>query len=128
MTLSPSDERLEQQEECCGEVVIHADVVAKVRAKALSEQEVADLAMIFQALGDPTRVRIVNALRQAEMCVCDLSAVLGMKQSAVSHQLRHLRNLRIVKRRKVGRIVYYSLDDEHILMLFETGVHHVSHR
>jgi ArsR family transcriptional regulator len=62
------------------------------------------------------------------MCVCDLAAVLEMSQSAVSHQLRYLKNLRIVKRRKVGRMVYYSIDDEHILRLFETGLDYVSHR
>ncbi|MBL0386562.1 winged helix-turn-helix transcriptional regulator [Tumebacillus sp. ITR2] len=113
-------------ETCCN--VIHEETVAQVRAAGLEEQEVTDLAAIFAALGDPTRVRILRALSVSEMCVCDIAAALEMTQSAVSHQLRLLRNMRIIKRRKAGRMNYYSLDDDHILSLFETGLHHVSHR
>jgi DNA-binding transcriptional ArsR family regulator len=119
-------ETSEMEPPCCN--VIHHDVVARVREAQLEEEAIRDVAAIFQALGDPTRVRILHALIQSEMCVCDLAAALEMTQSAVSHQLRHLRNLRIIKRRKVGRIAYYSIDDEHIKTLFETGLHHVSHR
>jgi ArsR family transcriptional regulator, lead/cadmium/zinc/bismuth-responsive transcriptional repressor len=111
---------------CCN--VIHQDTVAKVRAAKLAPEEIAETASIFQALGDPTRLRILHALILSEMCVCDLAAALEMTQSAVSHQLRHLRNLRVIKRRKVGRVAYYSLDDDHIVTLFETGLHHASHR
>ncbi|TCP55515.1 ArsR family transcriptional regulator [Tumebacillus sp. BK434] len=113
-------------EACCN--VIHEDTVDKVKAAELPEEQVSELATIFQALGDTTRVRIIHALVQSEMCVCDLAAVLGMTQSAISHQLRTLRNLRIIKRRKEGRVAYYSIDDHHILTLFKTGLEHVSHR
>lgn len=86
------------------------------------------MASIFRALGDPTRIRIIHALTQSEMRVQDLSNVLNMTQSAISHQLRYLKNLRIVKRRKEGRSAFYSIDDEHILTLFITGCHHASHQ
>lgn len=85
------------------------------------------LAETFKALSDPTRVRIISALSHAELCVCDIAAALGMSQSAISHQLRTLRNLRLVKSRKDGRMVYYSLDDEHIYKLFRQGMNHVQH-
>jgi len=85
------------------------------------------LAAIFKALSDPTRLRIVSALSQAELCVCDLAASLGMSQSAISHQLQLLRALRLVKASKRGRMVYYSLDDDHIEGLFRHGMEHVSH-
>lgn len=111
---------------CCN--IIHHDKVNLVRARRLGDDQVADVAAIFQALGDGTRVRLLHALVQSEMCVCDLAAALEMSQSAVSHQLRYLRNLRIVKRRKQGRVVYYSIDDGHILTLLQTGLQHISHR
>jgi DNA-binding transcriptional ArsR family regulator len=85
------------------------------------------LAELFEALGDPTRVRIVSALSQGELCVGDLAASLGMSQSAISHQLRLLRALRLVKGAKRGRMVYYSLDDDHIVSLFQSGMEHVRH-
>ncbi len=118
----------EQETDCCDVTIIHDDTVAKIREKQLPNENVMELASTFQAFGDPTRVRIIHALILSEMCVCDLAASLEMTQSAISHQLRHLRNLGIVKRRKVGRTVYYSIDDEHILILFETGLNHVNHR
>jgi ArsR family transcriptional regulator, lead/cadmium/zinc/bismuth-responsive transcriptional repressor len=130
MSVSNSDDQLSIRDEldCCDVTIIHEDTVAKIRQVQLQDDQINELASIFQALSDPTRVRIIHALIKAEMCVCDLAAVLEMTQSAVSHQLRYLRNLRIIKRRKVGRMVYYSIDDEHILTLFETGLEHVSHR
>jgi len=85
------------------------------------------MAELFEALGDPTRVRIISALSQAELCVGDLAASLGMSQSAISHQLRLLRALRLVKGAKRGRMVYYSLDDDHIDSLFQSGMEHVRH-
>ncbi len=85
------------------------------------------MAELFEALGDPTRVRIVSALSQGELCVGDLAASLGMSQSAISHQLRLLRTLRLVKRVKRGRMVYYSLDDDHVDSLFRSGMEHVKH-
>lgn len=85
----------------------------------------AALAETFKVLGDPTRVRIAWALSREELCVCDLAALLGMSQSAVSHSLRALRDLRLVRHRKEGRIAYYALDDEHIASLLHQGLQHV---
>ena len=83
------------------------------------------LAGTFKVLGDPTRVRILDALAQREVPVCDLAALVGLTQSAVSHQLRLLRSHRLVKSRRVGRHIYYSADDQHIVKLFEQGLKHV---
>ncbi len=85
------------------------------------------LAQTFKALSDPTRVRIISALSHDELCVHDLAACLGMSQSAISHQLRTLREMRLVRFRKEGRHVYYALDDEHIHDLFHQGLEHVEH-
>ena len=95
--------------------------------KRLAEHIATDLAEVFKALGDPTRVKIIYALVQNELCVHDLSVVLEMGQSAVSHQLRYLRNLRIVKRRKVGKTVFYSLDDDHVEQIFVQTLQHIKH-
>jgi DNA-binding transcriptional ArsR family regulator len=83
------------------------------------------LAEIFRALGDPTRVRILDALSRAELCVCDIATLLSLTESAVSHQLRLLRSLRLVRSRRAGRRVFYALDDEHITRLFAQGLEHV---
>ena len=84
------------------------------------------LADFFSILGDPTRVRIVDVLAEGELCVCDIAAEVGISESAVSHQLRLMRGLRIVRGRRDGRSVYYSLDDHHVLDLFQQGLRHVS--
>jgi len=86
------------------------------------------LAEIFQALADPTRVRLISALMDGPLCVYDLAALLDMTQSAISHQLRLLRNLRLVKNHKEGRMVYYTIDDDHIRDLFQRGLEHYKHR
>jgi len=99
--------------------------VEAVRAELLSDEEAFLLAETFKVLSDPTRVRILYALSRAELCVCDLSALLGMRESAVSHHLRLLRALKLVKYRKEGRMAYYSLDDEHIERLFRQGLEHI---
>lgn len=85
------------------------------------------LAETFKALGDPTRVRIVSMLAEAELCVCDLAAALDLSQSAVSHQLRTLRDLSLVRRRRDGRHAFYALDDEHVVDLYLRGLEHVAH-
>lgn len=87
--------------------------------------EVDELAETFRVLGDPTRVRILDALAAAELCVCDLATLLGLSESAVSHQLRLLRTMRIVRSRREGRMVFYALDDHHVTGLFEQGLEHV---
>jgi len=111
----------------CLENIIHEDQVTLAQQQLVDELTAARLAETFQALADPTRIRLISALMETELCVCDLSAVLGMSQSAVSHQLRSLRDLRLVKHRKQGRIVYYALDDQHIRDLFQRGRDHVVH-
>jgi DNA-binding transcriptional ArsR family regulator len=85
----------------------------------------ATLAETFRALGDPMRVRILDALSRAELCVCDLAGLVGLSESATSHQLRLLRSLRLVRTRRAGRMVFYALDDDHIRKLFTYGLEHV---
>ena len=91
----------------------------------LDERAAEELAATFAGLGDPTRVRLVDALAHGELCVSDLSAVVGLSESAVSHQLRLLRSLRIVRARRAGRQVYYQLDDAHIRTLLDQGRRHI---
>lgn len=110
--------------ETCDVFCINKEAVDDVRSKMLDRQLVADAAEIFKVLGDPTRMRLLYALAQRELCVCDLSAVLAMTQSAISHQLRVLRSARLVRYRKVGTIVYYSLADAHVVQLIDGGVDH----
>jgi ArsR family transcriptional regulator, lead/cadmium/zinc/bismuth-responsive transcriptional repressor len=109
----------------CDVVHLHPARVTELRAALIGEGEVTDLAETFRALGDPTRVRILDALSHGELCVCDLAALVRMSESAVSHQLRLLRNLRLVKPRREGRMVFYALDDRHIMSLFRQGLRHV---
>jgi len=114
-------------ESACTETYIHHDRVQAALPAVLEDATAAQLAETFKALSDPSRVRIVSLLAGAELCVCDLSAVLGMSQSAVSHQLRTLRDLRLVRWRREGRQIFYTLDDEHVADLFQMGLDHVSH-
>jgi ArsR family transcriptional regulator, lead/cadmium/zinc/bismuth-responsive transcriptional repressor len=106
--------------------VFHADAarVAEVRAAQPDATTVERLAEIFKALGDPTRVRMLSALATAELCVCDLATLLALSESAVSHQLRFLRSLRLVRARRDGRMVFYRLDDDHIARLLAQGREH----
>lgn len=104
---------------------IHEDVVAAVRTQLPEEDLMIDMAEAFRIFGDSTRVRILFALKAHEMCVCDISVLLGMTKSAVSHQLRILKQVNLVKYRKVGRVVYYSLADEHVKTIFSACMDHV---
>ncbi|WJH37202.1 metalloregulator ArsR/SmtB family transcription factor [Paenibacillus aurantius] len=99
----------------------------RIKASLVDNGTAEEMAQLFKALGDPTRVKMIYALAQKELCVHDLSRVLDMGQSAISHQLRYLRNLRIVKRRKEGKTVYYSLEDEHVEQIFLQTYQHISH-
>jgi ArsR family transcriptional regulator len=99
-----------------------------LKGRLLDEPSVAALAETFKVLGDPTRVRILDALAREEVPVCDLAETLGLTQSAVSHQLRLLRNARLVKARREGQHIFYTLDDQHIVRLFEQGLEHVQER
>ncbi|WP_248928878.1 ArsR/SmtB family transcription factor [Paenibacillus hamazuiensis] len=101
--------------------------VLELKQNLIQEHIAVGLADVFKALGDPTRVKIIYTLLKKELCVHDLTVVLNMGQSAISHQLRYLRNLRIVKRRKEGKTVFYSLDDEHIEQIFVQMLQHVNH-
>jgi DNA-binding transcriptional ArsR family regulator len=114
-----------KQDEVCDLVHIDPARVAGLRAALVDSADVEGLADTFRALGDPTRVRILDALSHGELCVCDLAAVLGVSQSAVSHQLRLLRGLRLVRSRRDGRMIFYSLDDRHIITLFRQTLRHV---
>lgn len=106
---------------------IHNDIVCKVEENMILEETSIVLAEFFKVLGDPTRIKILYALSVNEMCVCDISKLLNMTQSAVSHQLRVLRAARLVKYRKEGKVVYYSLDDEHVENVFRQGLDHIGH-
>jgi ArsR family transcriptional regulator, lead/cadmium/zinc/bismuth-responsive transcriptional repressor len=112
-------------EEVCDLVQIDLTRVRKIRAALVQPDAVQGLADTFSALGDPTRVRILDALSHGELCVCDLAAVLRLSQSAVSHQLRLLRGLRLVRPRREGRVVFYDLDDQHIFSIFKQTLQHV---
>lgn len=111
----------------CEVDVIHKDRVQSAQGDLLDGLTATYMAQFFQALADPTRVRIISALLHVELCVCDIAATLGMSQSAVSHQLRILRDLRLVKARREGRIIFYSLDDEHIVELIIRTKEHLEH-
>ncbi|MFC4596971.1 ArsR/SmtB family transcription factor [Cohnella hongkongensis] len=106
----------------------HSDLsLPDVKRLMITEDAAERLAELFKALGDPTRVRLIGALLHRELCVHDLAELLDMGQSAVSHQLRYLRNLRMVKRRKSGKTVFYSLDDSHIEQIFMQTMQHLEH-
>ena len=105
---------------------MHADIVAKVEKRMPDEERLFDLAELFKVFGDSTRVRIINALLHSRMCGCDLGALLGMSKSAISHQLRILRQSRLVKNSREGKVVFYSLDDGHVGAIFRQGLAHVS--
>ncbi len=113
---------------CCDVTVIHEEVVEQVRKSMPEEEELFTLAEFFKVFGDTTRIRILYALFQAEMCVCDIAHLLNMSQSAISHQLRVLKQAKLVKFRKEGRVVYYSLDDDHIKAIFDQGYQHIQER
>src|SRR5690349_8535294 len=115
-----------KDDEVCDLVQIDLTRVRKIREALVAPDAVQGLADTFSALGDPTRVRILDALSHGELCVCDLAAVLKLSQSAVSHQLRLLRGMRLVRPRRDGRVVFYSLDDQHIMSIFKQTLQHVA--
>jgi ArsR family transcriptional regulator len=110
--------------------VFHLDPakVAVIKQSLLAETSVTALAETFRLLGDTTRVRILDAISRSELCVCDIARLLGLSESAVSHQLRLLRGMHLVRQRRSGRMVFYALDDRHIVRLFEQGLEHVQER
>lgn len=109
----------------CQEYCPHFQQIEELKSQKLPEEITTTLAETFKVLSTPTRIKIINALAQKELCVCDISELLDISQSAISHQLKKLRELKLLKYRKEGRSVYYSLDDDHILQLFAQGLAHV---
>ena len=114
--------------ETCDIRVVHLDRVVRAKAEAIDDHDMVRLALTYKIMGDPTRLKIILALRGGEMCVCDIAAFLGLSESAVSHQLRRLREFSLVRARRDGQVLYYSLDDNHVLDLVTVGLHHIDER
>ncbi|EDS72528.1 transcriptional regulator, ArsR family [Anaerofustis stercorihominis DSM 17244] len=111
--------------ETCELKHVHKDIVKEVHDKMPDEEKLYDLAELFKVFGDSTRIKILNALLVSEMCVCDIANILNMTQSAVSHQLKNLKNARLIKNRKDGKTVFYSLADEHVMTILNQGIDHI---
>jgi DNA-binding transcriptional ArsR family regulator len=109
----------------CDVRIVHLDRVMQAREESIPAVEVERLALVYKILGDPTRLKIALALMMGEMCVCDLAAHLGLSESAISHQIRRLRDQALVKSRRDGQVLYYSLDDHHVEDLIAMGLEHV---
>ena len=112
--------------ERCGFLYVHKDAVEQVLAEMPGDETLYDLAELFKVFGDSTRIKLLYALFEAELCVCDIAQLLGITQSAVSHQLRVLKNSRLVKFRKDGKTVFYSLADDHVRKIIAQGMEHVN--
>ena len=110
---------------CCQEDIVHEDVIAAVRAQLPPEELLYDLAELFKIFGDSTRIRILYALLESELCVCDIAKLINVSQSAVSHQLRVLKASKLVKFRREGKIVFYSLADDHVMRMLSQGMEHI---
>ena len=111
--------------EACEITLIHKEIADEAQESLPDDSVISGMADFFKVFGDPTRVRILTALRRRELCVCDIAYVLGMSSSAVSHQLRGLKSARLVKNRREGKIVYYSLSDEHVEKILDLGFTHM---
>lgn len=111
--------------EACSFLCVHEEVVTRVRQHLPAEDNLLCLADLFKVFGDGTRIRILFVLLEAEVCVCDLAMLLGMTQSAVSHQLRILKQARLIKARRDGKTVFYSLADDHVATLLKQGMEHI---
>lgn len=111
--------------ECCDFIHAHEEIVEKVRGTIPGEDTLYDLTELFRIFGDSTRIRILYVLSASEMCVCDIAALLGMTQSAISHQLKALKNARLVKSRRDGKTVFYSLADDHVKTIIDQGLEHI---
>lgn len=113
-------------EDRCDCNIIHEEMILRAREAMPDQEDLVHLAEFFKVFGDPTRIKILSSLAEGEMCVCDIAYLLGMTQSAISHQLRTLKQARLVKNRKDGKVVYYSLDDEHVKEIIDQGLVHIS--
>ncbi len=114
-----------KRELVCDCEVIHEDIVNKVKKNMLNEEVLLMMADFYKAFSDSTRVKIIDAIYENELCVCDISVLLNMTKSAVSHQLKYLREMNLIKARKVGKEVYYSLADKHVKEVFEISKEHI---
>lgn len=112
--------------ECCDFIHAHEDVVEKVRRELPGEDTLYDLTELFRIFGDSTRVRILYVLFEAEMCVCDIAQLLGMTQSAISHQLQVLKKAKLVRYRREGKTIFYSLADGHVRAILDQGMEHIT--
>lgn len=110
----------------CSEEIVHKDKVDLVVSKLPPDDKIYDLAELFKVFGDSTRTKILSCLEISELCVCDIASCLNMTKSAVSHQLRILRQAKLVKSKKIGKEVIYSLDDNHVTLIFECGLSHIN--
>ena len=110
---------------CCEEPCVHNGVVECVRAKLPADEQLYDLAELYKVFGDSTRIKILYALLESELCVCDIAKLMEVTQSAVSHQLRVLKNSKLVKFRREGKTVYYSLADDHVIHILAQGMEHI---
>ena len=110
---------------CCQTDIVHTDVLNTVRAQLPPDELLYDLAELFKIFGDSTRVKILYALLQNELCVCDIASLLDVTQSAVSHQLRVLKASKLVKFRREGKVVFYSLADDHVMSILSQGMEHI---
>jgi ArsR family transcriptional regulator, lead/cadmium/zinc/bismuth-responsive transcriptional repressor len=117
-----------EEKEICDVSAIDMDSFNEIKSSMLEEEKITRLSETFKALSDPTRLNIIYVLSKTPLCVCDIAQLLDMTQSAISHHLRILRNLKLVKFRKEGKMVIYSLDDDHVLELFNQGLDHVKHQ
>lgn len=115
-----------RQAPCCGYMHLHEDVVRRVESEMPEEGALFDLAELFKVFGDSTRIRILYLLFESEMCVCDIAQLLGMTQSAISHQLQVLKKSKLVKYRRQGKTVFYSLADAHVRAIIGQGMEHIS--
>ena len=111
--------------ECCELMCAHEEIVEKVQKEMPDEDTLYDLTELFRIFGDSTRIRILYVLFEAEMCVCDIAALLGMTQSAISHQLRALKNAKLVTSRREGKTVFYSPADDHVKTIIDQGLEHI---
>lgn len=116
---------MDDRELCCQETQVHQDAVDQVRGQLPPEENLYDLAELFKMFGDSTRVKILYALLESELCVCDIARLLNVSQSAVSHQLRVLKGGKLVKFRREGKTLFYSLADDHVVGILSQGMEHI---
>lgn len=117
-----------ENKDVCGIIETHEGVIQNTRERMPDIETLYDLSELFRVFGDSTRISILCALFENEMCVCDIAEILGMGQSAISHQLRILRSAGLVRPRRAGKVVYYSLDDGHVRKIFDQGLEHIIHK